>query len=133
MYLLHCAPKKLLMFSGSLVYFLELKILTFSQSLIEKQFLSCPVVEDNDGITYYGFVDVLDFLHYFINEKKPELWNDQLEAWQLLSKSTAFGDKKISDVIDDPTATRNVFHPITVGYSLYIAFEALAREENLHR
>lgn len=37
------------------------------QGLIEHQFMSCPVMDKN-ATTYYGFVDMMDFVHYFIDQ-----------------------------------------------------------------
>jgi len=98
-------------------------------ALVDHGFLSCPVV-NKDGVTYYGFVDMIDFIHYFIGETKGK--EAQIQTLSVLDHKELFKEKRVKDIIPYPLSKRNPFHPLKKGYSLYSVFEVLIHER-LHR
>jgi CBS domain-containing protein len=110
----------------------ELAIDVF-KGLIKHNFYSCPVLNKKGNI-HYGFIDLIDFVNYFIGELgKRELTTPGFEFWTLLDKQTSFKEKTVKELMTYPLSFRNPYHPILQGYSLYSAIETLAREPHLHR
>jgi CBS domain-containing protein len=103
------------------------------RSLIEKGFLSCPVV-NKDGITYHGFIDILDFVRYFVQElAQHEIQTQSSISWNVLEKQSQFESLRVKDLIKNSSSQKTSVHPLTNEYSIYNALEVLALEKNLHR
>jgi len=103
------------------------------RGLITHGFLSCPVL-NKKGFVHYGFIDLIDFVHYFLGEiADKELRGPGTDLWALLEKQSLFKEKKVKDLMINPVGLRNPFHPVKKGYSLYSAVEALGKEKHLHR
>eukprot|EP01116_Phalansterium_solitarium_P007666 TRINITY_DN2047_c0_g2_i1.p2 TRINITY_DN2047_c0_g2~~TRINITY_DN2047_c0_g2_i1.p2 ORF type:complete len:420 (-),score=162.74 TRINITY_DN2047_c0_g2_i1:510-1688(-) len=103
-------------------------LLTFKK-LIDNRILSCPVIA-NHG--FFGFVDVLDYVHYFTADVgEHELRSAGLDFWKVLERHAGFNEKKVADIIQSPKVSSH--QALQPGYSLYVAFEMLARERSLHR
>ncbi len=58
---------------------------------------------DKDSQTYYGFIDMLDFVHYFIQEISPkrEMFTQQADLWKIMDLQSKFGEKQVKDLIGD--------------------------------
>jgi len=103
------------------------------RGLIGHGFLSCPVL-NKKGHLHYGFLDIMDFIYYFVGELgKKELSTPGTDVWGVLEKQTTFPEMKVKDLMTYPVRLLNPFHPIHKGYSIYAATETMAREPHLHR
>jgi len=91
--------------------------------LLNNGFQSCPVL-NKDGVTYHGFIDILDFINYFLGHFTEE----KKQTLSIMEQHLAFKDKKVKDIIRYPLNKRNPFHPFQKGFSLYSVFEVLALE-----
>lgn len=102
------------------------------QALMQHQFQSCPVL--NRLGVFHGFVDMLDYVNYFIGDLAgKDMQNPGTEMWAMSEKQSLFNTKKVKDIMTYPLSSRNVTHPMMVGYSLFAACEALALEPHLRR
>jgi len=95
--------------------------------LINQGFLSCPVL-NKDGLTYHAFIDMLDFINYFVGEFGAGGKN----TLTVMDHQQAFKDKKVKEIIRSPLKKRNPFHPFLKGYSLFSVMEVLAIEGLRH-
>jgi len=103
------------------------------KGLVQHGFLSCPVLNKR-GHIHYGFIDVIDIVHYFIGEiADKQLRGPGTDLWSMLNKQAGFKEKRVKDLMTNPMGLRQPFHPIHKGYSLYSAIEALGKEKHLHR
>jgi len=83
---------------------------------------------------FHGFVDMIDYVNYFIGDLAGKtMQNPGSEMWSMSEKQSQFNTKKVKDIMTYPLSSRNVTHPIMVGYSLYSACEALGVEPHLRR
>lgn len=97
------------------------------RGLIEHGYLSAPVL-GKDARTYKGFIDMLDFIHYFVGEFGME--DNQIDL-SLMRSFEIFKQQRVKDLMV-PHGPINV-RPFGRDYSLYSVLETLAREPQLHR
>jgi len=102
------------------------------KGLIKNNFWSCPVLQKTKN-KYYGFVDLMDILHTIIELYGKQRLEEDSDFWDGNAKDEIFQAKTVKDVMTYPMSRENPFHPVTKGYSLFAAFELLAREHGLHR
>jgi len=102
------------------------------KGLIKNNFLSCPVLQKTKK-KYYGFIDLHDIVEYVTQKFDVAKLESSKDFWQLMEADKEFLNTTVDKVIVNPIVKRNPYHPVTVGYSLFSAIEALAKEENLHR
>jgi len=102
------------------------------KGMIEKNFLSVPVLQKT-GYKYYGFVDAFDIVKYFIEHFGSKKLESSEDFWSLIEEDERFQRRTVKDVMTYPIARRNPFHPVKKGFSLFSAFEILAKEDGVHR
>eukprot|EP01121_Diplochlamys_sp_Union-15-3_P016620 TRINITY_DN5691_c0_g1_i2.p1 TRINITY_DN5691_c0_g1~~TRINITY_DN5691_c0_g1_i2.p1 ORF type:complete len:341 (+),score=50.05 TRINITY_DN5691_c0_g1_i2:86-1108(+) len=103
------------------------------KGLIRHNFLSVPVLQKT-GEKYYGFIDIADIVRYVVEYFGEKRLNQQdLDFWELAGKEEPFKGKTINDLMVYPIGKRNPFHPVHRNFSLFHAFELLARSPDLHR
>jgi len=102
------------------------------KGLIKNNFLSCPVLQKTKK-KYYGFIDLHDIVEYITQKFDVAKLESSKDFWQLMEADKEFLNTTVDKVIVNPIVKRNPYHPVTVGYSLFSAIEALAREDTLHR
>lgn len=120
--------------SGSKIFVCQRtdKMVDVWKGLVEHNFLSVPVLQKTKS-KYYGFVDLADIVTYVIG-KFSQAQLTTVETWeQLMAVGEDLRSVTIGDIMSSPLTRRNPFHPVTAGYSLFTAFELLARERGLHR
>jgi len=108
------------------------KITDVWKGMIEKNFLSVPVLQKT-GYKYYGFVDAFDIVKYFIEHFGSKKLESSEDFWTLIEEDERFQKRTVKDVMTYPIARRNPFHPVKKGFSLFSAFEILAKEDGVHR
>jgi len=108
------------------------KIVDVWKGLIRHNFLSVPVIQTTKQ-KYFGFVDVADIVHFFVENFGSSQMRGVDDFWKLIEKEEHFISRQVRDIMKYPLSRRNPFHPIPVDYSLFSAVEALAREPSLHR
>lgn len=111
--------------------------------------MSAPVLNE-DGGSYYGFIDLMDFVGYFLEELVKKEPSDKVsESWTVFQKQTSFDKVLVKDILGttffhfltfiqfDQTfkaqSHRNLFFPIRNEYSIFNALEIMALEPNVHR
>jgi len=102
------------------------------KGLIAHNFLSCPVLQKTKG-KWFAFIDMADIVRFIVQnfgEADLKSTNDVLE---LMSNTEFFRTQKVNKMIKYPQAIRSPYHPVPTGYSLFSAFECMAREKGLHR
>jgi len=102
------------------------------KGLIAHNFLSCPVLQKTKG-KWFAFIDMADIVRYIVQnfgEADLKSTNDVLE---LMSNTEFFRTQRVNRMIKYPQAIRSPYHPVATGYSLFSAFECMAREKSLHR
>lgn len=110
----------------------EDKMVDVWKGLVEHNFLSVPVIQKTKN-KYYGFVDLADIVTYVVKEFAHKSLGSVSDWWALCAESEDIQKVTVNDIMRTPLTRRNPFHPISTGYSLFSAAEALAREEHLHR
>jgi len=108
------------------------KVSEVFKGLVRQNFLSAPVLMKTKH-KWYGFVDINDIVEFYIENFGDQLGNEGKAVWDTIAEKEGFLEKTVDDVMKSPRRKANVFHPITVGYSLWYALETLAREHELHR
>jgi len=102
------------------------------KGLIAHNFLSCPVLQKTKG-KWFAFIDMADIVRFIVHnfgENELKNTNDVLE---LMGNTEYFRTQRVNRMIKYPQAIRSPYHPVSVGYSLFSAFECMAREKSLHR
>jgi 5'-AMP-activated protein kinase regulatory gamma subunit len=108
------------------------KVIDVFKGLVKHNFLSVPVLQKTKH-KWFGFLDLADIVLYVVNAFGESRLNVEQDFWTLADKEVEFQNKTVNDLMRYPLTRRNPFHPITGGYSLLYAIEALARERSLHR
>jgi 5'-AMP-activated protein kinase regulatory gamma subunit len=109
------------------------KIIDVFKGLVKHNFLSVPVLQAHEH-KWWGFVDMNDIVHFIIkNFGDRKLSEEGKDFWQMLHTEEEFAAKTVDDIMQWPMQRKNLFHPVKVGYSLFYAIEALAKERDLHR
>lgn len=100
------------------------------RKLASEGFLSAPVL-DYDGITYIGFITMLDL----VKHTTKLFWADTEEQWvDFFSKQDRFQETLVEDVMRVPSVEqRDPFPPARLEYSHFYALEKFARTNFLHR
>jgi CBS domain-containing protein len=119
---------------GGLVFFVDRtdKVIDVFKGLVEHGFLSVPVLQKTKR-KWYGFVELSDIVQFYVEQFGSQLGDEGRSAWDAIGKNPEFLEKTVDDIMQYPMTRKNVFHPITNGYSLFYAIETMAREEHLHR
>jgi len=109
----------------------EDKLIDVWKGLIDRNFLSVPVVSKEDN-HYYGFLDIMDIVQYLVTNFAPRI-NEDRDFWDLVKEEKKFQSLTVKDVMTYPISARNPFHPVPLGYSAMAVVEPLGREHSLHR
>jgi 5'-AMP-activated protein kinase regulatory gamma subunit len=111
------------------------KVVDVLKGLINHNFLSCPVVVQKGNSTkYYGFIDLADIVRFVVSQFGETTLKDFGENfWKLVEKEELFQTRTVGDLMVYPLSSRNPFHEVRRGYSLFHVFEILARERGVHR
>jgi CBS-domain-containing membrane protein len=108
------------------------KVIDVWKGLIAHNFLSVPVLQKT-GSKYYGLLDLADIVLFVVKTFGSKL-NVDKNFWEMdISQEHFFQSRTVKDIMTYPLSRRNPFHPISKGYSLFSAVEALARQKGLHR
>jgi len=108
------------------------KVTDVWKGLIRHNFLSVPVLVKTKK-RYYGFLDVSDIVGCVLDTFAPEKLQKETDFWVTVDKEDSFLSKTVNDIMKYPRTKKNVFHPISKGYSLFSVLEILSRERGLHR
>lgn len=101
------------------------------RKLASEGFLSAPVL-DYDGVTYIGFITMLDLVQY----TTKLFWADTEEEWvDFFSKQESFQETLVEDIMKVPSVDfRDPFPPARLDFSHFYALEKFARSTSLlHR
>lgn len=109
------------------------KVKDVFKGMIDHNFMSCPVLQKTKN-KWYAFIDLADIVKFIIF-KFPDQSSLESEAdiHALLERSHEFRECLVNEISKNPMGIRNPYHPIGRGYSLFAAFELMAREPALHR
>jgi len=109
------------------------KVKDVFKGMIEHNFMSCPVLQKTKN-KWYAFIDLADIVR-FIVAKFPDqsALESESDIHALLERSAEFRECLVNEISKNPLAIRTPYHPISKGYSLFAAFECMAREPALHR
>jgi len=108
------------------------KAIDVFKGLIEHGLHSVPVLQKTKR-KWYGFVELSDIVQFYVEKFGNQLGDEGRSALDSIGKQEDFLEKTVDEIMKSPLTRRNVFHPISRGYSLFSAIEAMAREEHLHR
>jgi CBS domain-containing protein len=116
------------------VYFVDRtdKVKDVFKGLVNQGFLSVPVLQKTKN-RWYGFIDLGDIVDFYVQSFGDILGKEGVEFWEKIAEREGFLDKTVDEIMESPRTRDNPFHPVRVGYSLFSAVEALAREPRLHR
>jgi len=118
------------------------KIMNVWRGLIEHNFLSCPVLTITDrhaqeGGHYYGFIDLMDVVRYIAQHFDiGKIQREEMKWFDIVFEQKEWQDKTVAQVMSETPAIysrRNPWHPVLRGYSLFSAFETLARQRGVNR
>jgi len=109
----------------------EDKLSDVFKGLIEHNFSSCPVLQKHKK-KWYGFLDVANIVKFIVQHFGEATLAEQTNIMQLLEEADNFKDLRVNELIKNPMGILTPYHPIYVGYSLFSAYEVMARA-NLHR
>lgn len=109
----------------------EDKINDVLNGMIKRNILSVPVLLKSQK--YYGFLDMLDIVKYVVSHFGSSEFQSEKNFFTLLKEEKEFNKKTVGDLMEAPSMTRNLYHPVHSGYSAFAVVEALARESGLHR
>jgi len=107
-------------------------LISVFQTLIEKSFLSVPVLQQTKQ-KWYGFLDITDIVKYIVDHFGDQNLESVDDYWKHLKENDRFKELVVNDVIKYPLTRRNPFHPVLDTYSLFHVVELLAKERSLHR
>jgi len=108
------------------------KVTAVWKGLIKHNFLSVPVLQKTKH-RYYGFLDMADIVQLVLDTFTAETLSKDFDIWAYMEKEDAFLSKTVNEVMKYPRTKKNVFHPISRGYSLFSVLEILSKERGLHR
>jgi CBS domain-containing protein len=101
------------------------------KGLIQHNFSSCPVLQKTKN-KWYGFLDVANIVKFIVQHFEENTLSEHTNIMQLLEETDNFKALEVNDLMKNPMGIITPYHPIYVGYSLFSAFEVMARS-NLHR
>jgi len=109
------------------------KVKDVFKGIIAHNFMSCPVLQKTKN-KWYAFIDLADIVK-FIVFKFPDQSSleSETDIHALLDRSVEFRECLVNEISKSPMAIRTPYHPIGRGYSLFAAYECMAREPSLHR
>jgi CBS domain-containing protein len=101
------------------------------KGLIQHNFSSCPVLQKTKN-KWYGFLDVANIVKFIVHHFGEATLAEHTDIMALLEQTENFKDLKVGDLMKNPMGILTPYHPIYMGYSLFAAYEVMARS-NLHR
>lgn len=100
------------------------------RGLIQHNFSSCPVLQKTKN-KWYGFLDIGNIVKFIVQHFGEATLAENTNIMTLLEETDNFKTIQVNDLIKNPMGILTPYHPIYVGYSLFAAFEVMARS-NLH-
>jgi len=107
------------------------KVKDVFRGLIQHNFSSCPVLQKTKN-KWYGFLDINNIVKFIVQHFEENTLSEHTNIMALLEETDNFKDLQVNDLIKNPMGIITPYHPIYVGYSLFTAFEVMARS-NFHR
>jgi len=101
------------------------------KGLIQHNFSSCPVLQKTKN-KWYGFLDIANIVKFIVQHFGEATLAEHTDIMKLLEETENFKDLQVSDLMKNPMGILTPYHPIYMGYSLFSAYEVMARS-NLHR
>jgi CBS domain-containing protein len=101
------------------------------KGLIQHNFSSCPVLQKTKN-KWYGFLDIANIVKFIVQHFEEATLAEQTDIMALLEHTDNFKDLEVADLMKNPMGILTPYHPIYMGYSLFAAYEVMARS-NLHR
>lgn len=101
------------------------------KGLINHNFSSCPVLQKTKN-KWYGFLDVANIVKFIVQHFEENTLSEHTNIMALLEETENFKGLQVNDLMKNPMGILTPYHPTYVGYSLFNAFEVMARS-NLHR
>jgi hypothetical protein len=103
----------------------------FIQNLIEQRILSMPVVTKRN-IRFFGFLDMVDVVNFITRNFANHQFTNFEEYAQLFKEVESWNQATVRDAMAYPNWKSSPYHPVPAGYSLFHAFEMMARYEQGH-
>lgn len=107
------------------------KISDVFKGLIQHNFSSCPVLQKTKN-KWYGFLDIHNIVKFIVQHFEEATLAEHTDIMKLLEETDNFKDLQVNEIMKNPLAIITPYHPIYMGYSLFSAYEVMARS-NLHR
>eukprot|EP01080_Neovahlkampfia_damariscottae_P004665 gene4665-8237_t len=107
-------------------------IVSVWNGMIKHNLLAVPVVCKKKG-KFYGFLDLMDIVQYFVKVFGETELQEAKDFQKLIDAEAKFQKVVVSDLMVYPISRRNPFEPISENFSMYFACELLAKKDNLHR
>eukprot|EP00026_Physarum_polycephalum_P009201 Phypoly_transcript_09315.p1 GENE.Phypoly_transcript_09315~~Phypoly_transcript_09315.p1 ORF type:complete len:398 (-),score=61.79 Phypoly_transcript_09315:151-1344(-) len=101
------------------------------KGLIQHNFSSCPVLQKTKK-KWYGFLDIANIVKFIVQHFEEATLAEHTDIMDLLEQTENFKDLQVADLMKNPLGILSPYHPVYMGFSLFAAYEAMARE-NLHR
>jgi len=109
------------------------KVKDVFKGVIDHNFMSCPVLQKTKN-KWYAFIDLADIVRFIVSKIPDQsALESEADIHALLNRSHEFRECLVNEISKSPMGIRNPYHPIGRGYSLFSAFEIMAREPHLHR
>jgi len=108
------------------------KVKDVFKGMIDHNFMSCPVLQKTKN-KWYAFIDLADIIKFIVAKFPNQALESEVDIHALLDRSQEFRECEVKEFTKNPLAIRTPYHPVGKGYSLFAAFEVLARERSLHR
>lgn len=107
------------------------KVKDVFKGLIIHNFSSCPVLQKTKS-KWYGFLDIANIVKFIVQHFEQDVLSENANIMNLLDETESFKQLQVNDLMKNPLGILTPYHPIYIGYSLFSAFEIMARS-NLHR
>jgi len=101
------------------------------KGLIQHNFSSCPVLQKTKN-KWYGFLDIANIVKFIVQHFGETTLSEHTDIMALLEQTENFKDLQVADLMKNPLGILTPYHPIELGFSLFSAYEVMARS-NLHR
>lgn len=101
------------------------------KGLIQHNFSSCPVLQKTKN-KWYGFLDIANIVKFIVQNFEESTLSEHTNIMELLEETDNFKDLQVADLMKNPLGILTPYHPLYMGYSLFSAYEVMARS-NLHR
>jgi predicted transcriptional regulator len=104
------------------------------KGLIRHNFMSCPVLQKKKH-RFYGFIDLADIVNYFVEQFGQASLNNTIDFLKLIEADERFQTLTVDDLLKHPVSAeaRLKFTPVHKTFSLYYAFELMARDLDIQR